>query len=289
MSLITVPNVSEGRDLVLLETFTKSIHSAGARVLDVHSDAVHNRSVLTSSGADSQLIDGMTRLARACLAIDFANHRGVHPRLGPLDVCPFVPVDSDIEHATDVARRAAPAIAEATDLPVYLYGAAAHREETRSLPGLRRGGLEELAGRAADGLVPDAGPTKIDMSRGVICVGARPPLIAFNVWLRGSGAAAEAIAARVRTRGGGPHGVRALGWSLSNDLAQVSMNLTAPDETGIDRAFDEVAGRAVKEHVEVVATELVGLVPDRYLPAPDKEAARLLIEPGRSLETALRS
>lgn len=288
MSLIAVPNVSEGRDAALLGKFKESIKSAGALLLDVHSDEVHNRAVFTASGSDSELIDAMTRLAQACLAIDFASHRGVHPRLGPLDVCPFVPQSTDMERAVDAARAAAKSISSSTGIPVYLYGAAAFREETRSLPSIRSGGLEELVRRAAQGLGPDVGPQEIDPQRGVVCVGARPPLIAFNIWLRGSGAAAEAVAARVRTAGGGPEGIRALGWSMSESLAQVSMNLVAPDQTGIDRAWDEVARWCRHENLDIVATELVGLVPERYLPDPNKEAARLLIEPGRSLETALQ-
>ena len=141
--------------------------------------------------------------------------------------------------------------------------------------------------RAAAGFVPDFGPHEIDPRRGVVCVGARDVLIAFNVWLAGSDRAAKSIAAEVRERGGGLSGVRALGFGMGDGAAQVSMNLTSPDECGIDDAFAAVAEGAARRGVAVTRTELVGLVPERYQPSPDAEAARLLVEPGRSLESVL--
>lgn len=289
MGLIAVPNISEGRNGSFLSDLERSIETGGGRVLDVHVDEIHNRTVFTTSGSDTELLDGMVALAAGCQRIDVSQHEGVHPRLGGLDVCPFVPIDSGMERAVEVVQRAGRAIADETGLPVYLYEAAATREETRSLPQIRRGGLEALARRAAGGFTPDFGPREIDLHRGVVCVGARGALIAFNVWLESDGEAAQRIANRVRTGGGGPPGIRALAWQLSEAQSQVSMNLIAPDETGIDRAFAEVERLAQNEEARITGTEIVGLPLQRHMPDPQKEAARLLIAPGRSLETELRN
>ena len=289
MGLIAVPNVSEGRNVALIKRLEGEMAFTGARVLDIHSDALHNRSVFTVAGDDEQLIDAAVTLASNCLEIDLTAQQGLHPRLGGLDVCPFVPLGSDLDLAVETAVSAAKHIAEETGLPVFLYEAAAAREETRSLPTLRRGGLQELGRRVAAGLTPDFGPSEIDRRRGVVCVGARRTLIAFNVILRSGASEASVIAATVRTSGGGRHGIRALGWALEPGRAQVSMNLTDPQQTGIDAVFDVVAHEAQRMGVEVIGTEIVGLPPERFMPDPQKEAARLLIRPGRSLENALRN
>lgn len=287
--LVAVPNVSEGRDERRLLEFKRLIEQTRTFVLDLHRDAIHNRAVYTLAGDDDALVDGVTALAHAATEIDLTAHAGVHPRLGVLDVCPFV-IDDDTNRAVRTAERAARSIADSAGLPVFLYGAAARRDATASLPELRRGGLDELRRRVRDEVLePDEGPREIDPSLGVVCVGARPPLIAFNVWLRAGGDAARRIAARVRSAGGGLRGVRALGWEMDDAMSQVSLNLVAPDETGIDDAFEDVARWARVEDVEVVATEIVGLPLERYLPNEEKEAARLLLKPGRSLESALRS
>lgn len=284
--LVAVPNVSEGRDAATIASLTAAVGAPGVRVLDVHTDAIHNRSVITAAGDAAALAAGMASLARAATAIDLTRHRGIHPRLGVLDVCPFVVDGGDDSAAVAAARSAGAAIAETAGIPVYLYGRAATRPECESLPALRRGGLARLIERSQDDLPPDFGPTTVDPRRGVACVGARGVLIAFNVWLRGDVAAARRVATRVR-EGLGGDGVRTLGLDLGDGLTQVSMNLTEPDRAGVDDAFSAVAAGAAAEGVAVHATELVGLPPERYLPAPDAEAARLLIEPGRSLEREL--
>ena len=289
MGLIAVPNVSEGRNVGLIERLIGEMESGGSRVLDTHSDALHNRSVFTIAGDDEQLIDAAVTAASNCTEIDLTAQQGLHPRLGGLDVCPFVPLGSDLERAIEIALSAANDIAERTGLPVFLYEAAAAREETRSLPSLRRGGLQELARRVAAGLTPDFGPAEIDPRRGVVCVGARRPLIAFNVILRSGASEASRIATAIRTSGGGRPGIRALGWGLEPGRAQVSMNLTDPHQTGIDAAFEAVALEAQRIGVEVIGTEIVGLPPESFMPDPQKQAARQLIRPGRSLESALRN
>jgi glutamate formiminotransferase len=287
MTLLAIPNCSEGTDRRLIDDLISTVESSGAGVLDVHADPVHNRCVLTVTASAPELIDAMGALAVATRAIDLSHHRGVHPRLGGLDVCPIVPHHEPMATAVRVARAAAEEIAGRASLPVFLYGDASPRLETRHLPDIRRGGLEALAQRVKSGFRPDFGPGRIDPRVGVACVGARPVLIAFNVLLRGDLTTARQIAAAVRDAG---TGVRALGLPTAEaDRSQVSMNLTRPHETGIDEAFDQVARLASSRSVQVVGTEIVGLPPERFLPDPSAQAARLLVRPGRSLESVLQA
>ena len=281
--LVAVPNVSEGRDPETIGLMTASVRNAGSRVLDVHSDAVHNRTVVTAAGDPQKLAGAMAALARAATRIDLTRHQGVHPRLGVLDVCPFVVDRAPVEDVVDVARTAGAAIAESAGLPVYLYGYAATRPECERLPELRKGGLTRLIERR---LEPDFGPRAIDPRAGVACVGARGVLIAFNVWLRADAAIARRVASAARGEAG-ELGLRALGLDLGDGVAQVSMNLTDPERLGIDGAYRMVAARAAAEGAEVLATEIVGLPPKRFLPDPAADAARLLKGPGRSLERVL--
>jgi glutamate formiminotransferase len=284
MTLIAVPNVSEGRDLSVVSEFSHAVHQGGARVLDVHSDGAHNRSVLTLTGEEAGLIAACTALAQVGKTIDLELHEGVHPRLGGLDVCPFVPYDATMDEAIALANRTARSIGEETGLPVYLYGEAARRRQTRELPDLRRGGLSGLIEKCNSGLTPDEGPTHIDPREGVVCVGARGPLIAFNVWLATAEPVAHAIAVEMRSEW-----VRAMGLKIDDHTAQVSMNLIRPERTGIEEAFESVRAAASLRGVEVVATELVGLVERRFWPGSDATVARLLKEPGHCLEDRLAS
>ena len=286
--VLAVPNVSEGRNRQRLTAWTATVEARGTFVLDLHSDAVHNRSVLTVAGRERSIPDAMASLAAGALCVDLREHSGVHPRLGGLDVCPIVDEGIGMDAAVEIARATGRTIASEAGIPVYLYAAAATRPETRELPLLRRGGLGALQGRAAAGLTPDFGPARIDVRRGVVCVGARGPLIAFNVWLRCTVTLARAVASQVRAGGGGLPATRALGLPMGEGLSQVSMNLTEPAVTGIDQAFAAVSDAARRAGAAVVGTEIVGLPPERYLPDPDGRAARLLLRPGRSLESALR-
>lgn len=232
----------------------------------------------------------LANLAAAASAIDLTQHRGVHPRLGVLDVCPIVPHGDPMDAAVSAAHHSGRAIHAATGLPVYFYAEAATRPETRELPALRRGGLAELIRRAEGPLPPDVGPRLIDPRLGVVCVGARGVLIAFNVWLRCDLSTARRIARSVRAAEGGLPGVRSQGFQIDDSpTAQVSMNLIDPATTGIDQAFTAVADLAQARGVEIRGSEIVGLVPEAFLPHPDGEAARMLIAPGRSLEAALNS
>lgn len=285
MTLLAVPNVSEGRSPARVRSFEDAIAATGARILDVHSDPLHNRTVLTVIGPTTRLEAAMLALCIACSYIDLTRHEGVHPRLGGLDVCPFVPHETALGEAVAAAHHLGEVIHDRTGLPVYFYGHAALREATRLLADLRRGGLSALIQRAAGDLPPDIGEA-MDERRGVVCVGARDVLIAFNVVLEAPVEVARRMASGIRSATGGLPGVRALAFPLDGGRTQVSMNLSDPDTTGIDRAFEEIAGRARSEGARVVATEVVGLVPERFL--PKGEAARLLLQPSRSLESLLQ-
>jgi glutamate formiminotransferase len=285
MGLLMIPNVSEGRDRASLARLTEAVSSA-ATVLDVHSDEVHGRSVFTLTGEAPALVEAAVALGAACIeTIDLTRHTGVHPRLGVLDGCPFEPHETTIEEAIGLARSAGAAIAGELGVPVFLYGAAS--TEGRSLPELRRGGLSGLVERMEAGLLPDLGPATVDPSVGVVCVGAREMLIAFNVWMRCEVSVARATAAAVRESGGGLRGVRALGFQIDGLDCQVSMNLVEPHVAGIDAAFRAVGREARARGAEITRTEIVGLVPQRFMPDPDAEAARLMHPPGRSVESLL--
>lgn len=288
MPLLAIPNISEGRRPEVVASLRRAVAAGGGTILDEHLDPVHNRMVLTVIG---DLPEAMAALATAAVEqIDLTTHAGVHPRLGVFDVCPIVPHGAPMEEAVEVAWRTGDLIADRSGIPVYFYGHAAPRAETRALPDLRVGGLSGLERRLELGFLPDLGQGPIDPRRGVTCVGARGPLIAFNVWLRCTLDTARAIAAAVRTSGGGPPGIRALGLPIEEpDIMQVSMNLVDPTIMGIDDAFDAVMGAAVVEGAEITATEIVGLVEERFLPDPNKQAARLLMAPGRSIESTLPS
>jgi glutamate formiminotransferase len=286
--LIAIPNVSTGSDEPTIGALVESVHAAGAVVLDVHSDAIHDRSVFTVTADKVALGDAMVALSKGARELDLTTQRGVHPRIGVLDVCPFVPHgDTTMTEAVAVARVVGESIAAHSGIPVYLYGEAANRPVTRNLPDLRRGGLEGLRSRAQHGLEPDFGGP-IDPRWGVVCVGARDVLIAFNVWIKGDLAVAQAIAARVRESSGGLVGVRSLGLEIAPpDVCQVSMNLTAPEAAGIEATFEAVETNATAMGATVLATEIVGLPPRHFWPPSDAKATRLLREPGRSLEAAL--
>lgn len=280
MTLLAVPNLSEGRDLEVVKALVATVESSQARLLDTHSDPVHNRTVLTVTGDRGELSDAMVNLARAAArSLNLGTHDGVHPRVGVLDVCPFVPHHAPLAEAVEAAKAAAESIGDA-GIPVFLYGGAGATE----LPELRRGGLEGLIDRVGEGLRPDFGPTRIDAGTGVVCVGARGPLIAFNVNVGTDIETARAIAGAIRNN---ELGIRALGLPMPEG-SQVSMNLTQPQLAGIDAAFSAVEEQAEQRGAHILSTEIVGLVEERFLPNPDAKAARLLIEPGRSVESALK-
>lgn len=261
-----VPNVSEGRDQATIRALAGACEVPGARVLDVHSDPDHHRSVITLAGEPIAVQDALVHLAGECIdRIDVRRHRGAHPRTGALDLAPIVAMhDDDVPVASGIARGLAARLGDELNLPVFLYGAVAS-DPGRSRPrDFRRGGLEELERLVADGEIePDAGPHRLHPSAGAVLVGVRPPLIALNVWLpEGSLTDARAIAARVREEGGGLTGVRALGLYLPEaGLAQVSMNIEDHRAAPLAAVIAAVRAEAGRLGVAAGDAELVGLVP----------------------------
>jgi glutamate formiminotransferase len=260
--LEAVPNFSEGRSEDTIAALRGALGDR-ARVLDVHVDPDHNRSVITIAGAETDLIEALlSGVACARERIDLRRHEGVHPRVGAADVVPVVAVwPEQLEVAKAAAFAVGDRVAAELGLPVFFYGELA--------PGvrpalMRRGGTAELQRRIDVGeLLPDRGPARLDPRAGCVLVGARRPLIAFNVNLstRELGVA-QAIAALVRETGGGFPGVRALGMSLpSRGLVQVSMNVEDWRASPLDRIVARIHEEADRRGVEVAGSELVGLMP----------------------------
>ncbi len=262
-----VPNVSEGRRPEVVARLASAASSPpGVRLLDVSSDPDHNRSVLTLAGEPEALHQGLLALFAAAVAgIDLNAHRGVHPRLGAVDVVPFVPLgDTPMAAAVAAAVRLAPEVAARFGMPVYLYEQAARVPGRRALAEIRRGGFEALPAKLADpAWAPDFGPARVHPTAGATVMGARFFLIAFNAVLATADVgAARAIAGRVREAGGGLPAVRAMGVPLaSRGLAQVSMNLVDYRRTPPARALERVEAEAAAVGPGVVETEIVGLVP----------------------------
>jgi len=281
LPLECVPNVSEGRRPEVVARLAAAASSpSGVRLLDVSSDPDHNRSVLTLAGEPEGLHLGLLALYEAALAeIDLTRHQGVHPRVGAVDVAPFVPLgETPMAAAVAAAGRLAPEVARRFGLPVYLYERAARRPERTALSEIRRGGFEGLAGKLADpAWAPDFGPSRVHPTAGATVIGARFFLIAFNAMLATADvAAARAIARRVRESGGGLPAVRAMGVHLaSRGLAQVSMNLVDYRRTPVARALERVEEEAAALGTRVVETEIVGLVPAAAVRGVAWEALRL--------------
>ena len=263
-----VPNVSEGRSKAAVDDIAEAFAlGVGVRILDRHSDPSHNRSVLTAVAERDSVLEASRRLIeRAIARIDLRSHRGVHPRIGAVDVLPLVPLGGfSRDRAKAIAISVGRSIADSFGIPVFLYADSALRPENRELPRLRRGGFEALEARmAASELVPDYGPNRPHPTAGAVAVGVRSLLIAYNVELRTEDpAVARAIARRIRASGGGLPHLKALGFELSNPpRAQVSMNLTDFRVTSLQTAFDAVEREAARLGVEVARSEIVGLIPE---------------------------
>jgi glutamate formiminotransferase / 5-formyltetrahydrofolate cyclo-ligase len=259
LPLESVPNFSEGRDLATVDAIGAAL-AEHARLLDVHADADHNRCVFTLVGGEVELEEALVAgCAVAAERIDLRRHKGAHPRIGAADVVPIVPIrPEDLERARNAAAAIGARLAAELDLPVFLYA-----PPERGPAYYRRGGTEGLAARLASGeLRPDFGPSQLHPTAGGVIVGARRPLIAFNVNLRGDVEKARAIAGVVRERGGGFPGVRALGLDLPRaGLVQVSMNVEDWEASALHEIVERIAAEAEERGMEVVGSELVGLMP----------------------------
>ncbi len=259
--LEAVPNFSEGRDEGVIDALRGAL-STPARLLDVHVDADHHRSVFTLVGEPDELVETLLAgIACASERIDLRRHDGAHPRIGAADVVPIVPIKADdLEQAKETAGELARRVGDELGLAVFLYGELA---PGRGPAFFRRGGPEELQRRIDAGeLAPDFGPERLDERAGAVIVGARRPLIAFNVNLRGELAAAKAVAAIVRETGGGFPGVRALGLDLPRaGVVQVSMNVEDWEAAALHEIVARIEQEAAAHGAEVVGSELVGLMP----------------------------
>ena len=263
-----VPNFSEGRRKEVVEQIAKAIVSVpGVSLLDTEMDSNHNRSVITFIGNRAAVAEGAFQGAKSAVAlIDMNAHRGEHPRVGALDVLPFVPIlGVTMEDCVDLARSVGKRFADELQLPVYLYESAATRPDRKALPDVRRGEYEGLkvAIEKDPDRKPDFGPSKLHPTAGACIVGARPVLIAWNVNLSTKDVrVAKRIAKAIRESDGGLPAVRAKGFELADrGLVQVSMNMTDYRRTSLVQAFEAIRELAAKEGVEIVESEIIGLVP----------------------------
>ncbi|HYP21482.1 MAG TPA: glutamate formimidoyltransferase [Chloroflexia bacterium] len=285
-----IPNFSEGTRQDVIERVARAVRAVeGVRLLDVSSNPDHNRTVLTFVGEiDAVGEAAFAATAEAVRLIDMEEHKGEHPRMGAMDVVPFVPVSGvTMDDAVELAKRVGQRIAEELEVPVYLYSAAASTPARKRLPDVRKGEYEGLkAAIATPERAPDYGQPRLHPTAGATAVGARPPLIAFNVNLGTTNLqVAKTIGKALRESSGGLVNVQAMGVDLAAEgLVQVSMNLLDYTKTPIHRAFELVRLEAERYGVPVVASEVIGLVPldallgvaDHYLRLKDFSRSQVL-------------
>jgi glutamate formiminotransferase len=266
-----IPNISEGRRTAVIDEIAAAVAAVpGVRLLDRSSDSSHNRTVLTMAGEGPALHQAaLTLYARAMAAIDLTAHEGEHPRLGAVDVLPFVPLEgASMADCVALARAVAADVATRHGLPVYLYEEAASSPGRRNLEDIRRGEFEGLGAKMASAdWAPDFGPSAPHATAGATVIGARMPLIAYNINLATDRLdVARRVAAAVRHSSGGLRYVKAMGVMLDDrQVAQVSMNLTNHEKTPIPRVFEFVKREAARYGVGVLESEIVGLVPQAAL------------------------
>jgi len=270
-----VPNFSEGRDSATIAALRSAITGvAGVHLLDVQSDTAHNRSVFTFVAPPPAAVDAAFAAMRvATQRIDLTKHSGEHPRMGATDVVPFVPaLGVTMEDCVALAKTLGERVGKELEIPVFLYARAATRPDRVLLPDVRKGEFEGMRGRMLD---PDFGPKRVHLTAGATAIGARPFLVAFNVYLDTQEiAVAKEIAKQIRTSSGGLPGVQASGF-IVDGLAQVSMNLLDIDITSPAVVFNAIKVRAEKHGVAVQKSEIVGLIPERALIGAAETALRL--------------
>jgi glutamate formiminotransferase len=263
-AILSVPNLSEGRDFGTIEKLRLAASASGSRLLDFSSDIDHNRSVFTIGGDPAPVVDAVAGLARTALVeIDMSYWSGSHPAVGAIDVAPFVWTG---EHARDECLEAAAEVAGTLadlGIPVFFYGEMATAPERRERSWFRRGGLDRLWQRMSSGdLVADLGPDLPHPTAGATLVTARPPLAAFNVEIEGGPEGiASTIAAEIRESGGGPSGLRAIGIDLSTGREQVSMNVEDPVSLPLAEVVELVSDLSEELGGRAVEAELIGLIP----------------------------
>lgn len=298
MLIECVPNFSEGARPDIVEAIVAKVRAESpARVLDLQSDASHNRSVLTLAGDPDSLFKAVLALVGACLTvIDLRTHRGEHPRMGAVDVIPFIPLEgATIKDCVALAHRVGEAIAKAHNVPVFLYEDAASAPHRKGLEDIRRGQFEGLAAKLKDPQwQPDFGPSEPHPSFGAVVVGARMPLIAFNVNLNTDDVeVAKKIAKGIRHSTGGYRFVKAMGLIVDIDgrkVAQVSMNMTDFTKTPLFRVMETIRNEAARYGVAITGSEIVGLVPAQALIDSAEHYLQLTgFSNAQVLETRLRS
>ena len=290
-----VPNISEGRRGDVITQIVDAVRRVhGTRLLDYSSDPSHNRSVITMAGEAAPLQAAVLALFESALAhIDLRVHTGEHPRLGAVDVIPFVPIDGvTMDECVALAKDTARAVADRFNVPVYLYEEASANPLRRNLEDIRRGEFEGLAAKmASDAWVPDYGPRTPHPTAGASVIGARMPLIAYNINLATDRLdVAKKIAAAIRFSSGGFRYVKAMGVTLADrGIVQVSINLTNYEKTPILRVFETVKREAERHGVMVLESEIVGLVPAAALVDVAKSTLQLTgFTRSQLLETRLR-
>src|SRR6187549_3164001 len=298
MLIECVPNFSEGARPEVVEAIVAKVRAgSSARVLDLQSDASHNRSVLTLAGDAESLVKAILALVSACVpAIDLRTHKGEHPRLGAVDVIPFIPLEgATLADCVALARRVGEAIAKMHGIPVFLYEDAATAPHRKGLEDIRRGQFEGLAAKLKDPLwQPDFGPAGPHPSFGAVVVGARMPLIAFNVNLNTDDVeVAKKIAKGIRHSTGGYRFVKAMGLIVEingKKVAQVSMNMTDFTKTPLFRVMETIRNEAARYGVAISGSEIVGLVPAQALLDSAEHYLQLTgFSSKQVLETRLRS
>ena len=276
-----VPNFSEGRRPEVIGAIRDAIAAVeGVTILDSSSDESHNRSVITFVAPAEHVVEAaFAGIREAAARIDLREHTGEHPRIGAADVIPFVPLeDSTMDDCIELARQLGERVGKELEIPVYLYERAATRPTRRNLADVRRGQFEGLAGEMGTNpeREPDFGPNRVHPSAGAVAIGARPFLVAYNVYLGDASnlAVAKAIAKQVRESSGGLKAVKGLGMEVDGQ-AQVSMNLVDTDQTALHTVFDFISEKAREAGVEVTWSELIGLVPERVLFEASKNHLKL--------------
>jgi glutamate formiminotransferase len=291
----SIPNVSEGRRTDVVERLADAVRtSSGARLLDYSADPSHNRSVFTLAGEAPAVAGAVLALfAEAIASVDLRTHTGEHPRIGAVDVVPFVPIDgATMDDCVTLAREVGAIAADRFGVPIFLYEDAAADPSRRRLEDIRRGGLEGLARRMAAGTwIPDFGPRAPHPSAGATVIGARCPLIAYNINLDTDRLdVARAIAVSIRESSGGLKYVKAAGFRLGHrGLVQVSMNLTNYEHTSMFDVFEAVTREAGTRGVSVLESEIIGLVPAAALvPTRNVDLQLARFGPDQILENRLR-
>jgi len=295
MLIECVPNVSEGRRSDVVDRIVQQVERVpGARLLDRSSDPSHNRSVITLAGDPSPLKDAILAMFEIAVAdIDLRTHSGEHPRVGAIDVVPFIPNEgATMDDCVMLARETGAEVAKRFQLPVYLYEEASNNPARKNLEDIRRGEFEGLAAKMSQpGWAPDYGPAIPHPSAGATVIGARMPLIAYNINLATDRLdVAKKIAAAVRFSSGGFRYVKAMGVALDDRrIVQVSMNLTNYEKTPVLRVFEAVRREAERHGVAVLESEIVGLVPAAALVDTARQVLQLeQFTSAQILETRLR-